>query len=175
MTQTNLVCLSTRFTLLDDLLTRGMLIPLSTVMCSGVRTINQHVSGFIAYWRAGSIQVDRKRRCDARRTETCIIPNMTSKFGLLAQMLVLIIFTNDESAVMSRKVKAFNVGRIMGFRGKNFREGVGGKVYVVDENRQNTLLIKNFFFDGGHPVCCWTSPLKFIHLSLLSSQCPNQI
>ena len=109
------------------------------------------------------MQVDRERRCDARRTETCIIPIMTSKFGLLAQMLVLTIFTNDESAVMSRKVKAFNVGRIMGFRGKNFREGVGGKVYVVDENRQNTVLIKNFFFDGGHPVCCWTSPLK-IHL-----------
>ena len=161
VTQTNLICLSTRFPLLDDLLTRGMQIPLSSNV---FKTINQHVSGFIAYWWAGSMQVDRERSCDVvNRTETCIIPNMTSKLGLLAQMLFLAISTHDECAAKSRKIRAFNVGRIRGFRGKNFAEGVGGKVYVVDER---TLLIKNFFFDGGHPVCC--CPYLFHSPNLLS-------
>ena len=56
---------------------------------------------------------------------------------------------------MPNKIKAFDVGRIKGFSGKNFAMGVGGKVYVANER---TLVIKNFFFDGGHPVGCWASP-----------------
>ena len=54
-----------------------------------------------------------------------------------------------------KKIKAFDVGRIKGFNGKNFAQGVGGKVYVANER---DLVIKDFFFDGGHPVGCWTSP-----------------
>ena len=103
------------------------------------------------------MQVDRERSCDVSRTETCIISNMTSKFGLLAQMLIILaIFTHDEcAAVKGRKVSAFDVGRIKGFTGKTFAEGVGGKVFVVSEG---ILVVKDFFFDGGHPVSCWTSP-----------------
>ena len=44
--KTNLIYLSPCFTL-DDLLTHGMLTPLSSQVLG---TINQHVSGFIAYW-----------------------------------------------------------------------------------------------------------------------------
>ena len=56
---------------------------------------------------------------------------------------------------MPNKIKAFDVGRIKGFHGKTFAEGVGGKVFVV---REGILVVKDFFFDGGHPVGCWASP-----------------
>ena len=45
--KTNLIYLSPCFTLDGRLLTHGMLTPLSSKV---LRTINQHVSGFIAYW-----------------------------------------------------------------------------------------------------------------------------
>ena len=85
---------------------------------------------------------------------------MTSKCSLLVQMLILAILTL-EYADGKRMIKAFGVGRIRGMKGKHWKTGVGGKVYVINEG---TIKIKNFFFDGGHPVCCQ----NLIHMSLLT-------
>ena len=75
-------------------------------------------------------------------------------------MLILAILTL-EYADGKRMIKAFGVGRIRGMKGKHWKTGVGGKVYVINEG---TIKIKNFFFDGGHPVCCQ----NLIHMSLLT-------
>ena len=64
-------------------------------------------------------------------------------------LIVLAIFTHDECAAMKRKVSAFDVGRIKGFTGKTFAEGVGGKVYVVSEG---ILVVKDFFFDDAQAI-----------------------
>ena len=62
------------------------------------------------------------------------------------QMFLLAIVTYDDAA----ESRAIKVGLIKGTKGKHWRRGVGGTVYVVNEK---LLKVKNFFFDGGHPGC----------------------
>ena len=64
--------------------------------------------------------------------------------------------------------RAIKVGMIKGTKGKHWKRGVGGTVYVVSEK---VLKVKNFFFDGGHPGCVGHHSVNFkAHTEIRSSE-----
>ena len=91
--------------------------------------------------------LDGNRDDSTTITKNQKIKKMTSKCRrILVQMFIFAIVTFEDAA----ESRAFKVGIIKGTKGKHWKRGVGGTVYVVNEK---LLKVKNFFFDGGHPGC----------------------